>query len=176
MNSTGNYSLVLSTARSSLLQMNYGKMVFWFFTAIIIGQAIAPINGVNSKLNNTFVFFVRLDYLIHVAMFACLSVLFRLAYFPKPGFNLSKGFLFFGVMFLTAFFSEALQWLVSYRVFNVNDLVANFIGVHAKYPIDPAIPFFLSKTKKYVRAALSWPSRALIIKQCLLQIRSLIFY
>ena len=147
MNTTGNYSLVLSTARSGLLQMNYGKIVFWFFTAIIIGQAIAPINGVNSKLNNTFVFFVRLDYLIHVAMFACLSVLFRLAYFPKPGFNLSKGFLFFGVMFLTAFFSEALQWLVSYRVFNVNDLVANFIGVLLSIPLIRLFRFFFRKRK-----------------------------
>ena len=147
MNTTGNYSLVLSTARSSLLQMNYGKIVFWFFTAVIIGQAIAPINGVNSKLNNTFVLFVRLDYLIHVAMFACLSVLFRLAYFPKPGFNLSKGFLFFGVMFLTAFFSEALQWLVSYRVFNVNDLVANFIGVLLSIPLIRPFRFFFRKRK-----------------------------
>ena len=147
MNTTGNYFLVLSTARSGLLQMNYGKIVFWFFTAIIIGQAIAPINGVNSKLNNTFVFFVRLDYLIHVAMFACLSVLFRLAYFPKPGFNLSKGFLFFGVMFLTAFFSEALQWLVSYRVFNVNDLVANFIGVLLSIPLIRLFRFFFRKRK-----------------------------
>lgn len=127
--------------------MKYGKLVFWLFTAAIIGQAIAPINGVNSKLNNTFVFFVRLDYLIHVAMFACLSVLFRLAYFPKPGFNLPKGFLFFGVMFLTAFFSEAIQWLVSYRVFNVNDLLANFIGVLLSIPLIRLFRFFFRKRK-----------------------------
>ena len=147
MNSTGNYSLVLSTAWSSLLQMKYSKLVFWLFTAAIIGQAIAPINGVNSKLNNTFVLFVRLDYLIHVAMFACLSVLFRLAYFPNPGFNLSKGVLFFGIMFSTAFFSEALQWLVSYRVFNVNDLVANFIGVMLSNPLVRPFRFFFRKRK-----------------------------
>jgi len=147
MNTTGNYSLVLSTARSSLLQMNYWRIVFWLFTAVIIGQAIAPINGVNSKLNNTFVLVVRLDYLIHVAMFACLSVLFRLAYFPKSGFNLSKGVLFFGVMFLTAFFSEALQWFVSYRVFNVNDLIANFIGVLLSIPLVRPFRFFFQKRK-----------------------------
>jgi glycopeptide antibiotics resistance protein len=145
--STGNNSVVLWAARSSFLQMKYGKLIFWLFTAAIIGQAIAPINGVNSKLNNTFVLVFRLDYLVHVAMFACLAVLFRLAYFPTPGFGLSKAVLFFGIMFLTAFFSEAIQWLVSYRVFNVNDLVANFIGVLLSIPLMRPFGFFFRKRK-----------------------------
>ena len=151
MNSTGNYSLVLSTARTSRLQMKYSKIVFWLSAAVIIAQAIAPINGVNSKLNNTFILVVRLDYLVHVAMFACLSVLFRLAYFPQPDLSLSKGFLFFGLMFSTAFFSEALQWLVSYRVFNINDLIANFIGVILSVPLVRPFRVFFQKRKNTCR-------------------------
>lgn len=148
MNGTGNYSLVLSTVWYGHRQMKYGKIIFWLFTTVIIVQAIAPINGVNSKLNNTFVLVFRLDYLVHAAMFACLSVLFRMAYFPQPDFNFSRGVLFFGVMLATAFFSEALQWLVPYRVFNSNDLIANFLGVLISIPLMRPFRFFFQKGNK----------------------------
>lgn len=145
MNYTGNYHLFLMASPANSVSMKYSKTICWFFTAIIIVQAIAPINGVNSKLNNTYLISIRLDYLFHVAMFACLSVLFRLAYFPERSLTFSKAVLYFGVMLTAAFFSEAIQWLVPYRVFNINDLIANFLGVILSFLLIRQGRFFFKK-------------------------------
>ena len=155
MNFTGIYFLILEPTSNSALRMKHTKIIFWIFTILIIGQAIAPINGVNSKLNNTFVFAIRLDYLVHVAMFAGLSVLFRLAYFRQQSLISSKALLFFGVMLAAAFFSEAIQWRVPYRVFNINDLIANFLGVLLSLPLIRQHRFFLIIRRKYLQSRLN---------------------
>jgi VanZ family protein len=115
--------------------MKYFKAIFWLFSAIIILQAVAPINGPNSKLNQVYIFFIRLDYLIHTGMIMCLSVLFRIAYFPKPRMILRKELIFFGVILFAAILSEAVQLLVPYRTFNINDLTANLLGVICSIPL-----------------------------------------
>jgi VanZ family protein len=148
MNYTGNSFLILLTAPVNSVKMKYSKTIFWIFTAIIIVQAIAPINGVNSKLNNTYVFYFRLDYLVHVAMFTCLSILFRLAYFPEKNLVFSKVVFYFSVMFAAAICSEAIQWLVPYRVFNINDLIANIFGIVLSFPLIRQRNFFLKKQRK----------------------------
>lgn len=155
MNYTGNYFLILMTAPVDSVKMKYCKKIFWIVTTIIIVQAIAPINGVNSKLNNTYLFYLRLDYLVHVAMFACLSVLFRLAYYPEKSLVFSKAVFYFSVMLTAAFCSEAIQWLVPYRVFNINDLIANFLGVILSFPLIRQGRFFFKNRRKYLQSGLN---------------------
>ena len=150
---TRNNVLILFPASDNSIEMKYGRAAFWIFTSIIIFQAIAPINGTNSKLNNNYILSVRLDYLVHVAMFAGLAVLFRLAYFPRSGITFSRELLFFGVMLSTAFFSEAVQWFVPYRVFNINDLIANFGGVMLSIPLIRQSRLFFKK--KYLSSDLN---------------------
>jgi VanZ family protein len=152
MNYTGNYFLILLSASDSSKRMKYSKLIFWLFTTIIMVQAIAPVNSANSKLNHTFIFFIRLDYLAHVAMFMCLSVLFRLAYFPQPGFVFSREIMYFGVMLSTAVFSEAIQWLVPYRVFNINDILANLLGVILSIPLVRQRRYFFKNDRKYLQS------------------------
>ncbi len=127
--------LILLPDSDSYKAMRPGKLIFWIFTAIVILQAVAPINGVNSKLNHNYIFSIRLDYFFHLAMFACLSVLLRLAYFPEAGFSLSREGLFFGLMLSIAFLAEAVQLLVPYRAFNINDLLANICGIIMSVPL-----------------------------------------
>jgi VanZ family protein len=154
MNYTGDYFLILATASGSSKRMKYSKLIFWLFATIIIVQAIAPINSANSKLNHTFIFSIRLDYLAHVAMFLCLAVLFRLAYFSQPGFIFSREIFYFGVMLCTAVFSEAIQRLVPYRVFNINDLLANLLGVILSIPLARRSRYFIKKDRKCLESGL----------------------
>jgi VanZ family protein len=116
-------------------KVKYTRIVFWIFLCGIVLQAILPINGANSRFNHTFIVYIRLDYLVHVALFFSLSVLFWLAYFREGPVNFSKSLLFLAVVFPTAFMAEAIQWLVPYRVFNINDLVANAVGVIISIPL-----------------------------------------
>jgi VanZ family protein len=155
MNYTGNSFLILMADPVNSVNMKYTKTIFWIFTTIIIVQAIAPINGVNSKLNNTYMFYLRLDYLVHVAMFATLSVLFRLAYFPEKSLVFSKAVFYFSVMLTAAFCSEAIQWFVPYRVFNINDLIANFLGVILGFPLTRQWRIFFKKRRKYLQSGLN---------------------
>ena len=148
-----NNVLILLPASDSSIEMKYSKLIFWIFTAMIIIQAVAPINGVNSKMNHNYIFSIRLDYLCHAAMFAGLSVLFRVAYFAQPGFMFLREFLFFGVLLSTAFFSEAAQWLVPYRVFNMNDLIANFSGIILSIPLIRQRQGFFKR--KYLQSGLN---------------------
>jgi VanZ family protein len=147
-----NNYLILEQALGGPVIMRYYRTIFWLFVTIIFVQALAPINGVNSKLNNTYIFIIRLDYLVHVAMFACLSVLLRLAYFPQQSVFFSKAIWYFSLMLFIAFFSEAIQWFVPYRVFNINDLVANFLGVILSLPLIRNRLFFSKNRGKYLRS------------------------
>ena len=153
----GNYFLILSWASDNYEEMKYSKIVFWLFTAVIVAQAIAPINAANARMNNTFIFFVRLDYLVHIAMFSCLSVLYRVAYFPQNVFILRKELLYFGVILFIAFFSEAIQLLVNYRSFNINDLIANFLGVVLSIPLTIVCLFFINSRRKYLQSRFNEP-------------------
>jgi len=155
MNFQGNYFLILARVSDTAGNMKYAKAVFWILTIAIIVQAIAPINGVNSKLNQTFIFSMRLDYLTHIAMFSCLSALFRLAYFPQAGFVPVNELVFFSVMLFTAFFSEAIQLLVGYRAFNINDLIANFLGILCSVPLVGARRFFINNRRKYLQSGVN---------------------
>jgi len=157
MNFMSNYFLVLSSGSDNYEEMKYGKLVFWVFTAVIVAQAIAPINSANGRLNHTFIFYVRLDYLAHIAMFSCLSVLYRVAYFPHKVFIFRNELLYLGVMLFLAFFSEAIQLLVSYRAFNIYDLVANFLGVVFSIPLTLVYRFFLNRRQKYLQSRLNEP-------------------
>jgi len=82
--------------------------------------ATLPINSAG-ELNDITILHFRGDYFLHVLMFVP-----WLLFFPAIKINLWLWFLC-GILF--ASFSEAIQYLLPYRAFNVNDLLANIIGI-----------------------------------------------
>jgi VanZ family protein len=105
--------------------------------------AILPINGTNSFLNHNYILEIRFDYVTHFVVFILMMWLVWNAYEVRYRKNLIEALLwvFFGL--IVAFLSEGLQYFVPYRAYNINDLVANGIGV-----VLGGMLFFLPETKR----------------------------
>ena len=97
------------------------QKVFIIYSIILLMLAIAPINGNGSSLNDIFILELRSDYLIHALQF--LPWMFF-------GMKMSKPLLIWliaGLFF--ASITEGIQYFLTYRSFNINDLIANMMGV-----------------------------------------------
>ncbi len=104
------------------------KKITLFYTLLLVLLAILPING-DSSLNNVYLLSFRLDYLVHFAVFIPWVILVWLAtgvsFRSEP--LKALGWIAAGIML--AVLTEAVQYLLTYRSFNINDLVANIIGI-----------------------------------------------
>ena len=107
------------------------KILFYVYSLFIILLVTLPINGSNaeSPLNDIFVVSVRLDYLLHCAIFIPWAFLL----WKMSGTNFRKNglvlFLYFLLAILFAVATEGIQYVLPYRAFNINDLLANGLGV-----------------------------------------------
>ena len=99
------------------------KGAFYSYLLVLILLSILPINGSSSSLNNNYIVHIRLD---HFAHFGVLLPYFFLLRSEKKIIN-SLFALIFALIF--ASFLEIIQYFLTYRNFNINDLVANWIGV-----------------------------------------------
>lgn len=96
------------------------KALFIIFNSVILLLVVLPLNG-NSELNHITILRFRGDYFFHVLMFLPWAI------FSK---SLSKKiwiWLLLGI--LIAMLAEGIQYFIPYRAFNVNDALANTIGV-----------------------------------------------
>lgn len=106
--------------------MNLSKLLkleklFIIYFLLLLLLAVAPINGNGGSLNDIFILELRSDYLIHAVQF--LPWMFF-------GMKMHKAFfiwLFAGLIFAAS--AEGIQYFLTYRSFNINDLSANMIGV-----------------------------------------------
>jgi len=107
------------------------KRLFYFYTIILVLLAILPINSISpdSALNNIYIISIRLDYLLHFAVFIPWVFLLWKMVGVSFSSNLQATLLYIilGLLFATA--NEAVQYLLPYRAFNINDLLANGLGV-----------------------------------------------
>lgn len=100
--------------------------IFRIYAITIILLAILPLNS-SGSLNNITILRFRGDYFLHALMFLPWA-------FFRPSFRFSNGtWLLLGLLFAAG--SEALQYLLPYRAYNVNDLAANVIGVALSFPV-----------------------------------------
>jgi len=105
------------------------KLLFYGYTILLFLIAVLPLNSSGSAINHTFVVSIRLDYLLHCAIFIpwvfllWKYILFNFKVYPLKTIAL----LFGGILF--AFLMEAIQYVLPYRAFNINDLLANGLGV-----------------------------------------------
>jgi glycopeptide antibiotics resistance protein len=104
--------------------MKFRILLILYLLALLV-MVTVPLG--TTILSDTFVFELRLDYLMHVLAFAPLVVLWRLGF---PGHSLWK---IMGVGVVLAVGLEGVQYLLPYRSWNVNDAVGNMIGVGVGY-------------------------------------------
>lgn len=97
------------------------KWLFSIYLIVIILLVTLPINSAAGELNNITIITFRGDYFFHA-----------LAFLPWAFFRASTNYhrinwLMMGILFAAS--TEALQYLLPYRAYNVNDSVANMLGV-----------------------------------------------
>jgi VanZ family protein len=90
--------------------------------------ALLPINGKQSAVNHTYILSIRLDYILHASLFfPWMSLLFITEKsLPQRATRVVLWFLF-GL--LLTLFTEGFQLFISYRTFNVFDLISNITGL-----------------------------------------------
>jgi len=102
------------------------KIILFVYIVVILLLASLPLNDKDSSLlnniTNTYVVKIRLDYLVHLVFFLPFILLVKIAYQIPFLQALLTGILF-------AVLCEGLQYLLPYRSFNINDLIANMIGI-----------------------------------------------
>ena len=123
------YNRIFDNYFSTGLKQN---TIIWFFrvyTIVIILLCVLPINSSDSSLNNTYLISIRLDYLAHFILF--IPWMFLLKKYSNVSFykNTLKATLLIIIGLLFAFGLEFIQYYLPYRAFNINDLIANGIGI-----------------------------------------------
>ena len=101
------------------------KVILYTYLIGILLLIMLPLSDVSSSLlTDNYVVTIRLDYLLHVILFLPFILLVRLTYLIPVLYVLLAGLVFAGIC-------EGIQYLLPYRSFNINDLIANGIGVVA---------------------------------------------
>lgn len=112
------------------------KYITQLYLAILLLGTVLPLNSISPSLNDNYILHIRWDYLLHALVYMPLPVLLSL-YFrsrsqkksPHP-INHTKLLISIVLvsLFITSLF-ETLQLVIPYRAFNINDLIANGVGV-----------------------------------------------
>lgn len=104
------------------------KKLFILYIIIVLLLITLPINGKESRINHIYVLSFRLDHIFHVLLFC--PWMFFLKYIKLIFFNKELSavkWLMIGLFFCV--FTECMQYFIPYRAFNINDLIANSIGI-----------------------------------------------
>lgn len=96
------------------------KTIFYTYILVIIALIALPLNT-SSELNNITILQLRGDYFFHILLFLP-WMFFRKVFHIRYLYWLSLGLFF-------ASATEGLQYLLPWRAFNVNDMLANGMGV-----------------------------------------------
>jgi glycopeptide antibiotics resistance protein len=112
--------------------------VFACYVFVVFLLCILPVNGEKSSVNQVFIVHIRLDYWIHAVMFipwmGLAIIRYRgIGYVTGRPALLNAMLFFSGILF--AFFCESIQYFTTWRTFNINDLIANLLGVLLGLPV-----------------------------------------
>jgi VanZ family protein len=109
------------------MQTKYLRFIFFSYLIALFILAILPLNSTSeSALVDVFVVNIRLDYLLHSILFLPWVFLYLLNFRVAGIFDKS---IMVVAGLLMAFATEGVQYFLTYRSYNVNDLLANWLGV-----------------------------------------------
>ena len=109
----------------------------WYFAALAF-LMWAPLNGIGIPLDN-YILGLRLDHLLHASVFIPCTLFIM----DVIGKRWLVWFAAVGIGLLT----EGVQWLLPYRGYDVNDLIANALGVTLRWVV-----ILVLKKRKKLRA------------------------
>ena len=113
------YHNLLTTKRLRLLFGGY-----LFFLILI---AVFPINSTtNTTLTDVFIINIRLDHLLHATLFVPWAFLYMVTFRPVK-WNEKLMLVVYGLLMATV--AEGVQYFLTYRSYNINDMIANWMGV-----------------------------------------------
>lgn len=100
------------------------------YVLLLFILAVLPINGKESAVNGTYVFQLRLDYLIHILLFLpwMIILLFNLKD-ASVNFFLFRPLIWLILGFVLVITTEGIQYFIPYRAFNARDLFSNSLGL-----------------------------------------------
>ena len=95
------------------------------YILILFVGAIIPLGSREQSLNTTYTFHIRWDYLLHAIIYLPMPVLMGFSFRHERLFWIRV--ISFSLLITVLF--ETIQLVVPYRAFNINDMLANGIGV-----------------------------------------------
>jgi glycopeptide antibiotics resistance protein len=109
-----------------ILKLFSNKWLLTIYLLVILLLVTLPLNTAN-ELNDITILQLRGDYFFHILLF--------LPWFFFSGiYNIKKIYwVLIGLLFAAG--SEGLQYLLPWRAYNVNDLLANMLGVCFSFPL-----------------------------------------
>lgn len=110
-----------------LLSRHNRRWMRWLYFALLLVLMWAPMGFVGVPLNN-FVFGIRLDHLLHASVYLP-SAFFLMDFFSNSSRGRRPRVAVWAVGASLGVVTETVQYLLPYRGFDINDLVANFLGV-----------------------------------------------
>jgi glycopeptide antibiotics resistance protein len=103
------------------------RIALFIYILLIIIAVIFPTQTIGiTGMDETYVSAIRLDHLLHLAGFFPLYPMARIAFPPK---NVKHRMLILILILVLAALTESLQLLISYRSFNIIDMLSNVSGV-----------------------------------------------
>ena len=105
-------------------KMLYPKL-FLIYVLGIFFLSIAPVNTKGS-LNDIYIISIRGDYFFHALLFVPYTFLYIQAFRPEK-WHIRLIMIISGLLMAT--FTEGIQYFLTYRSNNINDLMANWLGV-----------------------------------------------
>ena len=125
------WSVLLRRSLSSSLRRLFSRpqrvWMRWLYFPLLLILMWAPVGGLGVPLDN-FVLGIRLDHLLHASVYVpCPLFLMDFAFLSRRRTRL--GFPVWLFAALVAITTESVQYLLPYRRFDINDLVANIFGI-----------------------------------------------
>ncbi len=118
------------------------RLLFYVYLAGLIIATLFPFGDATQVLDTVYILSLRLDHLLHILVFFPLVPVW-LALWPA-----SNKWLVFALGLFIAVVAEGMHYVLPYRAFNPNDLLANLAGVVAGMLMLPLVSPLLKKISK----------------------------
>ncbi|MDO9256314.1 MAG: VanZ family protein [Bacteroidales bacterium] len=103
------------------------RLLFGGYLFFLILMALLPINSTtNTTLTDVFVINIRLDHLLHATLFIPWAFLYIVTFRPVK-WDEKLLLVIYGLLMASA--TEGVQYFLTYRSYNINDMIANWTGV-----------------------------------------------
>jgi VanZ family protein len=121
--------------------------LFYLYALLIVIISVLPINGPGTAINHIFIVSIRLDYLLHCLVYIPLVLFLWIE--KGSDLFLTSGKIFIWIILLLVFaaITEVIQYFLTYRAFNINDMLANILGIIIGF----AIVLLYNKFGRYFR-------------------------